>query len=114
MGISGVIAALETNIKDAGRDQALPDRPAPDVSPGVELTADTVSKYLHGISANSCNEIDALISSLRGLRDRLNLDGGRLEQGVAEFANLNQSVVKLTEVVSNSVAHVQTPSFVDQ
>jgi hypothetical protein len=106
-------AALKTSANDKGGNQAQPDRPAQDVAPRVELTANSAGKYIEGISANSCGEIDALISDLRRLREKLVTDGGRLQQSIAEFGVLNQSVIKLTEVVSDSVAHVRAPSLAE-
>lgn len=113
LGMTAVIAALETKIKDGNADQAPVDKAVSDVAPAVELTADTARKYLQAISTSSFDEIDTLISGLRGLRDKLQADGGRIEQGIADFADLNQSVVKLTEVVAHGVAHVQAPSLAE-
>lgn len=81
-----------------------------DLPPKIEPTASGVSMYLQGISATSCSEIDALISDLSGLRERLVVDGSRIEQDVVDFAALNQSVVRLTEVVMDSVTHVKASS----
>lgn len=109
LGITAVSTALKTSLEDNSGDQVQADNPAQDASAGVELTADSVTKYLQRTSAISCAEIDALIGELRRLREKLVADGGRIEQGVVDFATLNQSVIKLTEVVSDSVAHVEAP-----
>lgn len=69
--------------------------------------------YLTQVSASSCSEIDALISDLRGLREKLVADGSQIEQHVAEFATLSHSVIKLTEVVSDSVAQVKAPNLAE-
>ena len=81
--------------------------PHQDLPTKIEPAASSVSTYLQGISATSCNEIDALISDLSGLREKLAVDGSRIEQDVVDFAALNQSVVRLTEVVMDSVTHVK-------
>jgi hypothetical protein len=110
LGIAAVSAALKQKVEDNDSDQAQAGKPAQEASPGIELTADGVIEYLQRTSAISCARIDALISELRRLREKLVADGARIEQGIVGFATLNQSVVKLTEVVSDSVAHVEAPS----
>lgn len=111
LGITAVSAAANTEVKDNSDHHAQADKAAQDVLPRAELTADSLSMYLQRTSGISCAEIDDLISELRGLRDKLVADGGRIEQGVVEFATLNQSIVRMTEVVSDSVAHVKARSF---
>jgi hypothetical protein len=71
------------------------------------LTADSVSMYLRGISEHSTDELDAVMSDLRGLREKLADDGNRIEQDVLEFARFSQSVVNLAEAVSQGVAKVK-------
>jgi hypothetical protein len=103
-------AALQTNAKGKDGKQAQADKSAQDVQPRIELTAYSAGKYIQGISANSCVEIDALIGDLRRLREKPVADGDRVQQSIAEFAAFNQSVIKPREVVSDSVAHVRVPS----
>lgn len=76
-----------------------------------DLTPDTVSMHLLGISAESCDGIDALIGGLQGLRARLVNDGDRIKQNIVELAGLNQSVVELTRIVSDGVIHIRAPSL---
>jgi hypothetical protein len=78
-------------------------------APKVDLTPGGVSRFLNGISTSSCGEIDTLIGDLRVLREKLVGDGDRIERDLVEFATLNQSVIKLTEVVMDSVTHVKAP-----
>lgn len=85
------------------------DKPTGDSPPKTELTAGGVGRFLQGISTGSCGEIDTLISDLRGLREKLVGDGDRIERDLVEFATLNQSVIRLTEVVMDSVTHVKRP-----
>lgn len=109
LGINAVSAALKENAKENGGNRAQAGASAQDPPRRAEMTTGNVSTYLQAISATSCGEIDALISDLHQLRERLMTEGGRIEQGIAEFATLNQSVMKLTEVISDSVAHLQAP-----
>lgn len=98
----------EPNTNDKAVSHAQNDKPAQDVTARVDLTADSVGKLIQGLSVNSCGEIDSLIGDLRHLREKLAADGGRIKQSVMEFTAFSQSVIKLTEVISDSVAHVRT------
>lgn len=79
-----------------------------DAEPGAAITSDSVRMYLRGISEHSGSELDSLISELTGLREKLMSDGTLIEQQIAEYTALNQSVLKLAEVVSAGVAQVKT------
>jgi len=107
--IAAVDAAIMENVQGAGGAQTQSDKPVQDAPFSEELTADDVSLYLQPILARSCNSIDNLIGDLRHLRERLIIDGACIEQGIAEFANLNQSVMKLTAIVVEEVTHIQAP-----
>lgn len=113
LGMTAVNNALKADLKDNAADRVQVENPTLDLSAKNELTTDTVSMYLKQVSASSCREIDSLIGDLRGLREKLVGDGSRLEQDVAEFATLNQSVVRLTEVVADSVAQVKAPGLAE-
>ena len=104
-------AASKSNAPSGLGEQAQADKPTESAGLGVALTPNAVSKYLQDMAANSCGEIDALISDLSALREKLAADTGRIEQDVVAFATLNQSVIKLTEVVVDSVAHVKPSSL---
>lgn len=95
------ITALDTalNAKDSDNEQTQADKRVQDAPPEAELTAHNVRLYLQGIAASSCTEIDALIGDLCALRKKLVVDGNRIEQGLAEFATLNRSVNRLTELI---------------
>jgi hypothetical protein len=96
--------ALKLNL---GQVETYPSKKSP--HDGAPNTAtDRVSTYLRGISETSTDEIDALISDLSVLRQRLVADGGKIEQNLTDFATLNQSVLSLTRIVSESVAQVKT------
>lgn len=90
------------------------DKPTEDLPTEAELTANGVSTYLQNVSAVSCGEIDALIGDLSGLREKLVTDGSRIERDVVDFAALNQSIVRLTEVVMDSVTQVQASGLSDR
>jgi hypothetical protein len=81
-------------------EQAQTDKPAP--------TADHAAMYLRGISASSSGEIDALVTDLQGLREKLVDDGARVEKNIIAFTTLNQSVMQLAKLISDSIAQVKT------
>ena len=48
-------------------------------------------------------EIDNLISDLQTLRKKLQTDGHRIQRDIAEYAELSQQVMQLTNIISDSV-----------
>jgi hypothetical protein len=109
-GVLGVISVSyvpKAVVKDGGSNKVQSDKPAPQLHPEAELSTDRVSVALHHVSANSSGEIDNLISDLRGLREKLETDCLRIEQGIGRSARLSQSVMRLMEIASNSIARVQ-------
>jgi hypothetical protein len=109
LAVAAVSAALRRKYDDD--NQVKSDRPTKGALPAVELTADDLGTYLRPMLANSCNSIDALLLDLRQLRERLMVDAGAVEQGIAEFKSLNQAILKLTEIVSQGVTHIQAPGI---
>jgi hypothetical protein len=71
-------------------------------------TTDYAAMYLRGISASSSGEIDALVTDLQGLRDKLVDDGARVEKNIIAFTTLNQSVMQLAKLISDGIAQVKT------
>lgn len=112
LAIAAVNAALKTpDAKDVGDNQTHANKPVQDATQKVELTANSVTKYLQGVAAGSCGEIEALINDLSSLREKLVAEGSRIEQDIVQFADLNHSVIRLTEVVADGVTHVKAPSI---
>jgi hypothetical protein len=75
---------------------------------GETPTADHAAMYLRGISASSSGEIDALVTDLQSLRERLEDDGARVEKNIIAFTTLNQSVMQLAKLISDGIAQVKT------
>jgi hypothetical protein len=113
LGMTAVNDALKTDAMVNIADRVQVENPTLDLPAKHTLTADAVNMYLKQVSASSCSEIDSLIGDLRGLREKLVADRSRIEQDVAEFATLNQSVIQLTDVVADSVAQVKAPSLAE-
>jgi hypothetical protein len=72
-------------------------------------TVDHATMFLRGISASSSGEIDALVTDLQNLRERLIDDVTRIEQSIIAFATLNQSAMQLAKIISDSIAQVNVP-----
>ena len=53
-------------------------------------------------------QIDALISELRLLREKLTADGQRIERDVVDYAALSQSVIEMTKIITDSMVQVRT------
>ncbi|MGH3425995.1 MAG: hypothetical protein ACRDQZ_00210 [Mycobacteriales bacterium] len=111
LGIAAINAALKKPSEKDSSDQSQTAKSFQQVQTNTEVTTHSVAAYLQGLATGSCGEIDALISDLSSLREKLVTEGGRLEQDIVEFATLNQSVVRLTEVIADSVTHVKAPSL---
>ena len=58
------------------------------------------------LSGRSVQEIDYLIEGLRGVRQKLNTDRDRLQREMANHAEFSETVLQLTKIVSESMAHV--------
>jgi hypothetical protein len=99
-GSTNNVTAFETDMRDVlwARRPRLPD---------VTGQADNdYSGLVSGISVRSIQEIDHLIAGLQGVREKLNNDGDRLHRQIEQHAAFSQSIVQLTEIVSDSVASV--------
>jgi len=62
------------------------------------------------ISLASTSEIDRLTNDLTDLRKKLENRGHRIQNDIVEYAELSQSAVQLTKIVSDSVAQVERTS----
>jgi hypothetical protein len=99
-GSTNNVALFEADMRDVLRTR----KPRiPDVSRDA---SNDYSGLVSGISASSVQEIDHLIEGLQGLRQKLNNDGDRLHQAIAQYAAFSQSVVELTKIVSDGMTSV--------
>jgi hypothetical protein len=101
MSINGQnAAAIEIDMRDVLRAKKA-KHSDPTKEPGKDY-ASLVSR----MSSYSVHEIDHLIAGLQGVREKLNNDGDRLHRQIEQHAAFSQSIVQLTEIVSDSVASV--------
>ena len=69
----------------------------------AETSTDNLAGLLRRVSDASTREVDCLISDLQALRRKLNTDGNRIQRDIAEFSELSQQVMQLTNIISESV-----------
>lgn len=70
---------------------------------GDENSVGSFNSLLRRISEVSTSEIENLIGELQKLRRKLQTDGSRVQSAIAEYAELNQQVMQLTKIISDSV-----------
>jgi hypothetical protein len=99
-GSTNNVTAFETDMRDVlrTRNARLPNVTRP--------TDNDYSSLVSGMSIRSIQEVDHLIEGLQGLRQKLNSDGDRLHQAIAQHAALSQSVIELTKIVSDAMTSV--------
>ena len=68
------------------------------------------STLINRVTLESTFEIDRLIDDLSKLRRRLEDEGNRVQRDLADHSAFSQSVVQLTKIVSDSMAHVRGDS----
>jgi hypothetical protein len=64
------------------------------------------SSLISGISVRSIEEIDHLIDGLQGLREKLLKDGARLHRQIEQHVSFSQSIVQLSEIISDGMTSV--------
>jgi hypothetical protein len=61
-------------------------------------STENLGSLLRQVSKTSMDEIDNLISELQPLRRKLQTDGERIQRDIAEYAELSQQVMQLTNL----------------
>jgi len=74
----------------------------------AETSTDNLGTLLRRVSEASTREVDNLIGDLQSLRRKLSLDGNRIQREIAEYAELSQQVMQLTNIISESVKKLPT------
>jgi hypothetical protein len=71
------------------------------------------STLIRRILLSSTREIDRLTDDLKDLRKKWENRSNRIQNDIVEYAELSQSAVQLTKIVSDSVAQVERRSGSD-
>ncbi len=69
-----------------------------------ELGANNISKLLQRVTGTSVQEIDRLISELQIFRELLHAQGARIQQEIADYAQLSQSTMQSTKIFGDSLS----------
>jgi hypothetical protein len=109
-----------STVKSTGLPQSNKPAEIEEVTWNVEHQSSTVcrpeeigkqaSTLVRQISLASTREIDRLTDDLKDLRKRLENRGSRIQNDIVEYAELSQSAVQLTKIVTDSVAQVERMS----
>ena len=73
-------------------------------------TSATLRSLLDRVSETSAREVDNLIDELQRVREKLRDDGSRIQRAIEEYAALSQQVMKLTEIISESLQKLPNAS----
>jgi hypothetical protein len=95
---------IEGSMRDLVRRESGTIRRTDDSS---EQSTNNLSTLLRQVSVDSTREIDRLIDDLKNLREKLEDDGNRVQREIVGYVSLNQSVIQLTKIVSESMTHVK-------
>jgi methyl-accepting chemotaxis protein len=95
----------EATIHDLPRDRASERDTA-------EMPTENLNDLLGRVSENSTTQIDNLVGDFGRLREKLRIDGERIQRDVEEYRALSEKVMQLTKTISESVEKVR--ASVDQ
>jgi hypothetical protein len=71
------------------------------------IPAESLSEMLGQVSENSMGQIDNLVGEFQRLREKLRIDGERIQREIEEYTELSQMVMQLTKTISESVEKVR-------
>jgi hypothetical protein len=114
MGASVIEKEQRTNVKEHDGVRVAQNSQGQLAAPGRGMTVDDVNVYLRRVSTNSMEEIESLIGDLQVLREKLLGDSNRIEQDIVEFVGLSNAVIKLTGIISDSVARMKAPGNINK
>ena len=69
----------------------------------AEISTENLAAPLRRVAEASTREVDSLIADLQALRRKLHTDGKRIQRDIAEYTELSQQVLQLTNIISESV-----------
>ena len=105
LGTAEIEKSLEVeiggNIQELARGSNAVFRPGEGTD--AEISTDNLAGLLRRVAEASTREVDGLIGELQSLRRKLNIDGSRIQREIAEYTELSQQVMQLTNIISESV-----------
>jgi len=109
MTIAEPLASAEQNLLESEIGRNIPKLPRTGASfrqtesSDVAPAAENLGGLLRQVSKASMGEIDNLISELQTLRRKIQTDGDRIVRDIEKYEELNQQVMQLTTIISDSV-----------
>jgi hypothetical protein len=73
-----------------------------------KVSSDELRKMLRDISSYSIHELDNLLHELQELRGKIETDGDRIQQDIAEYSTLSQQVLQVSKIMFDSVKKIPT------
>jgi hypothetical protein len=73
-------------------------------------TSDNLRSLLGRVTETSAREVDNLIGELQRVREKLRDDGNRIQRDIEEYAALSQQVMKLTQIIAESLQKLPNAS----
>jgi hypothetical protein len=101
---------VEGEIREFVRRDGSTLRRAPDSD--SEVVANNISTLLQRVAGTSVQEIDRLIVELQTLREMLQTEGVRVQREIVEYANLSQSAMQSTKIITESLGSWKGSSVV--
>ena len=80
----------------------------------TEVASIEASSLVSQISGQSIREIDHLIEGLKGVREKLDDDGDRIQRDIGEYGTFSQSIIELTKIVSEGMTFIKAPLSASQ
>jgi methyl-accepting chemotaxis protein len=71
------------------------------------MPTENLSELLGRVSENSATQIDSLVGDFGQLREKLRVDGERIQRDVEDYRALSEQVMQLTKTISESVEKVR-------
>jgi hypothetical protein len=115
-GNLATISEVEAGIRDFVRNDVahlrrpasrLPGSTEPVLEPSPEATVNNLNSLLQRVAGTSIAEIENLISELESLRDLLRAEGERVQREISGYAQLSQTAMKSTRMISDNLHAVE-------
>ncbi len=68
-----------------------------------DAAANSIVSLLQRVAGSSVQEVDRLIGELHAIRQLLHNEGARVQSEIVEYANLSQSAMQSTSIISESL-----------
>jgi hypothetical protein len=92
-----------------GRELAPAESGDDQINDDVQLARNNLETLMRRMSLTSTREIDSLVDELKGLREKVAADGREIGRQLVEYAELNQSVIQLTKIISDGLTPLKNP-----